>query len=508
MSRKCNLIGIIGGMLVSFLFLFPFASFAQYCDINASFAKDAINRWSERKIIQGYDGKFRPDDYITRAELSVILNKILQYETEKEYTDKFTDLKSSFYTKDILSLNEQNIIIGENKKLRPDDKVTRQEAITILARSFDVQGLEKNIDFIDNNDISTWAKKSISIMKNKGFINGYKNKINPKQNIKRSELVQILDNMIDVYLGESGQYNEDILGTNINKIAIIQSNNLIIKNWNTSKDIIITANKNLNKIHFQNVKLSGKISFLKRKNKLKVNFEKSVVQNLDIKDKSINIHADKYSHIAQSEIKVNILKEDEKLSSKKVKDILNPGYSDEYRPKEPKNPITKSEDSSSNDDSSSSDEKKEIPKNPDNNTEKKSNEQKDDTKKEDNKTDKDNNKTPENDKKDIDDKEKEDDTKYDTKLKLLFENLESDGKIYINFTGKNIDIPDKFIILNIENGENTGKKIPVILRGKDLSKLKSGEKGEYKINIEALEDIVINETKYTKAKFIAVFVIK
>lgn len=52
---------------------------AEYSDISGHWAETAIKRWSDYGILQGNDGKFRPDDTITRAELTAILNRMLKY---------------------------------------------------------------------------------------------------------------------------------------------------------------------------------------------------------------------------------------------------------------------------------------------------------------------------------------------------------------------------------------------------------------------------------------------
>ncbi len=43
-------------------------------------AKAAIDKWSGYGIISGYEGKFRPDDSITRGELAVILDNMMDYQ--------------------------------------------------------------------------------------------------------------------------------------------------------------------------------------------------------------------------------------------------------------------------------------------------------------------------------------------------------------------------------------------------------------------------------------------
>lgn len=491
MSRKCNLIVIIGTIIL-FSFLLPSNSFAQYSDIQNSFAKEAIDRWSKNGVIQGYQGKFRPDDYITRGELSVILNRILRYEHSNINVEKYTDIKQEFYKNDILSLNEQGIIMGADSMLRPNDKVTRQEVFTILVRAFKLNGKNQNVSFKDEEDIANWAKSSVNIMSSNGFINGYQGKINPKKNIKRAELVKILDNMIDIYIDKNGYYSQEDLKKfeKTNKIAIINAKDVVIEKWDTQKNIIITSNSNIEKIHFLNSNLKGNLIFLPRNKKIRLNLEDSVIQNIQNNSK-VAIYADVKTNISTPDIKYNVLEDNQKINKIQEKDEKNPRNSDEYKPKEPnKNDISSGSSSGS---SSSTSEKDKI--------------KPEQEKKEDEKNPKDENKDKPKTPDDKDDSKSEE-KKENKNLSIFMDTLLSDGKIHIKYTGNLISLPNKFPIINKDNGENTGKDIMVEFSKEQLDKLKQGEKGEYTVLVQALEEVIINEKNYEKPKFEVVFVIE
>ena len=49
----------------------------SFTDVTEHWAKDAIERWASMGVIVGEEGKFRPDDPLTRAEMAVILNRIM-----------------------------------------------------------------------------------------------------------------------------------------------------------------------------------------------------------------------------------------------------------------------------------------------------------------------------------------------------------------------------------------------------------------------------------------------
>lgn len=72
-----------------------------YSDIENSFAKNAIIKWTKHKVITGFAGEFRPKVNITRGEFAVILNRILGFDNISTDASIFKDLDDNFYTQSI-----------------------------------------------------------------------------------------------------------------------------------------------------------------------------------------------------------------------------------------------------------------------------------------------------------------------------------------------------------------------------------------------------------------------
>ncbi len=112
-----------------------------YKDTN-SFPDVEKSRWSNveistiqnAKIINGYeDGLFRPEQYITRAEFSKIASLIEGVTEETEYA--FSDIKGHWAEKYIKSAISKGWIAGyEDGTFKPDQFITRAEAMTIVNR--------------------------------------------------------------------------------------------------------------------------------------------------------------------------------------------------------------------------------------------------------------------------------------------------------------------------------------------------------------------------------------
>ena len=65
-------------------------------DIADHWAKEYILQASERKLVQGYNGLYRPDDSMTRAELVTVLWRAMG-QPKPTQASTFTDLKQDWY---------------------------------------------------------------------------------------------------------------------------------------------------------------------------------------------------------------------------------------------------------------------------------------------------------------------------------------------------------------------------------------------------------------------------
>ena len=121
-----------------------------YCGTTNPFSDVSFDRWScknikrfyELGITTGYgDGRFGPDDAVTREQMAVFLTRLLGQVPEDGYcgtTDPFPDVPyGSWSCKYIKRLYELGITTGYNDgRFGLNDDVTRAQMATFLARSF------------------------------------------------------------------------------------------------------------------------------------------------------------------------------------------------------------------------------------------------------------------------------------------------------------------------------------------------------------------------------------
>ena len=175
-------------------------------DIENHWAENDINSLVDKQLIFGFKKQFRPNDYITRADVSVIISRILGKELGKEITTKnniFLDVyEENYYYNEINNIASLGLIKGYgNNYFKPNNKISREEFFSILDRTVNYLNLDLKykapINFIDENEISWWAKESIQSLNYKGLVYGNNSRLNPKDNITRAEVVSLLNRLLE-----------------------------------------------------------------------------------------------------------------------------------------------------------------------------------------------------------------------------------------------------------------------------------------------------------------------
>ena len=189
-------------MLTSFFILIT--STQAFSDVDSSYwANDIIRKWTNNGVMYGYaDGSFKPNGYITKAELASIINNI-DNDTINVRKRPSKDISiSDWYCEDMLLALKNGIVeLDGNGNLNPKAVLTREEALTMLAKLFSLkyQGNPNSVlsRFSDAGNIKSNNLPYVADLVNKGYVNGNNGRLNPKDKITRAEIVAVLDNMIE-----------------------------------------------------------------------------------------------------------------------------------------------------------------------------------------------------------------------------------------------------------------------------------------------------------------------
>ena len=212
------------------------AAATPYNDTQTHWAKAAIDTWSEYGVLQGYNHMFRPDAPITRGELAVVLDRVMDY-GEPAAPPQFSDLDQNFYTDAVRRVAGAGVLQGAYGMARPNDSVTREEAAVLLARAFGLSEETTSAGFTDQASISSWASGSVAAMKNRGYLKGTPSgAFLPQDSVTRAELVTMLDGCVASYITTSGTYTIDEPG-----IVIVHSSPVTIKESTLSDNLIASG---------------------------------------------------------------------------------------------------------------------------------------------------------------------------------------------------------------------------------------------------------------------------
>ena len=180
-------------------------------DVANHWAEDSIAFCAARGIFQGVgDDLFAPNAPMNRAMFATVLYR-LAGSPAVSGADGFSDIEDgSWYTDAVLWGQSTGVIDGYGGGLfGPDDPVTREQMCTMIVRWLDYMGYELPAvmdakAFTDADQVSSWARESISQAQISGLIDGMPSgAFAPKNNATRAENSAVLQRMILAILSEA-----------------------------------------------------------------------------------------------------------------------------------------------------------------------------------------------------------------------------------------------------------------------------------------------------------------
>jgi len=181
-----------------------------FADVQKHWAKTAIDDMGSRLVVEGNEtGSFEPEKDITRAEFASIVVAGLGLMRPGTGESAFADVQKGKWYYDAVSIaSEYGLVSGYgNGKFGPNDKITREQAITIISKAMDITGLKVQVTseeqekllsaFGDGAQAIGYSKKGIAACIKAGLIAGRgKGLIAPKDNITKAEVAVIVRNLL------------------------------------------------------------------------------------------------------------------------------------------------------------------------------------------------------------------------------------------------------------------------------------------------------------------------
>ncbi|WP_017690580.1 S-layer homology domain-containing protein [Paenibacillus sp. PAMC 26794] len=181
----------------------------EFQDVQNHWAKAQVNDMGSRMVMDGTGkGMFTPDRDITRAEFATILVRGLGLKLDTSnnvFSDVSTDV---WYSRAINTAYEYQLLDGfKDGTFRPDDKITREQAMNIMARAMAITGLKAKLPvpsgsaglqmYTDAADSSVWAYSGMAESVQAEIFSGRSDgKLAPKAYITRAEVAAIVSRLL------------------------------------------------------------------------------------------------------------------------------------------------------------------------------------------------------------------------------------------------------------------------------------------------------------------------
>ena len=168
-----------------------------YTDTNlAAWYHDEIHFCVENGLMNGYgNGKFGPNDNLTRAQFAQILHN-REGRPVVNYLLRFEDVPNgAWYTEAVRWAAAQGVVSGYgNGKFGPNDPITREQLAVMLWRYVgSPAATDKELHFADADKVSDYAREALSWAVEKGIVQGKGGGIlDPGGNATRAEAAAML----------------------------------------------------------------------------------------------------------------------------------------------------------------------------------------------------------------------------------------------------------------------------------------------------------------------------
>ena len=227
---------------------------------SAHWAEATLNKWSKYGMIKGdASGDLQPNKALTRAELIAIMNRLFQFNTaESASTVSYTDVaEGAWYYDDIVQAEQVGYIQGyTDGTMKPNQYVSRQEAIVLLQRLFMLAAPQATSNLENEQDIASYAREAIERWYSYGYVQGDPNgSLRAEGDITRAEFLTLLDRVVPLVVQQSNDVSE---GTHVQGSLFLQAGDLTLKNVTIDGDLYI-AEGDVASILLQGVTVKGRI---------------------------------------------------------------------------------------------------------------------------------------------------------------------------------------------------------------------------------------------------------
>lgn len=230
------------------------ADLSQYKDFPNDWSAKSLEQAIDDGLLNGSNGMIDAKGLLTRAQMAAIVSRSFGAAKTASLDDYRDVLPSAWYYSDMGKAVKMGAFQGANGLLNPDAPITREEAFTVLARAFALEGGGSATlkDFVDGGTVSSWASESVAALVAGGYVNGANGMLNLKNNITRAEFAKVITGMAASYVGAEGVSSKTVEGN-----VIVRESGASLSGMTINGDLIIADGAD--KVSLDGVKVTGRI---------------------------------------------------------------------------------------------------------------------------------------------------------------------------------------------------------------------------------------------------------
>ena len=174
---------------------------SRFSDVPSNYwASQFIQELSQRGVIAGFpDGRFRPEEAVTRAQFAAMINNAFQKSPQRQAIN-FVDVPSNFWASNAI---RQSYTIGflsgyPGNRFEPNQAIPRQQVLVSLANGLNYSPTANTQStlqtFSDNFNIADWARSPIAAATEQNIVVNYPNVnfLNPTATATRAQVAAFI----------------------------------------------------------------------------------------------------------------------------------------------------------------------------------------------------------------------------------------------------------------------------------------------------------------------------
>lgn len=183
----------------------------ELTDVAGHWAETDIQFMIKKGYVKGVgNGKFAPNNPITRAEFTAILARMLDMKENSAAGAMFNDLSPDHWAySSVQAAAKAGLITGyENGQFKPEQNITREEISSLLIRALQYKGVKSKLreadvtqvlhKFKDRTAIAAWAQNDVAVAVQAGMASGRSHdQYAPRANATRAEGTVLLKRALE-----------------------------------------------------------------------------------------------------------------------------------------------------------------------------------------------------------------------------------------------------------------------------------------------------------------------